>query len=126
MELLLENPPSRKQRQRSAFDPIRGPQPNLTLTLEERARNLPANIFRKRQRAVVQINMEIRPVNRGIPNVIYALRIESDRTNPRVKSTRRWRTVRARFRPLRQSFSRQQQPREPDHPPQPNHRWLHK
>src|SRR4029077_4336079 len=116
----------RKQRQRSALHPARRPQPYLALTLEERARNPPANVFRKRECAVVQIKVEIRPVNRGVPNVVHPARIEPHRTNPRVKPARSLRTLEAPPPCPRPGRRGHKGTWPPDHPPQPSHPMLHR
>src|ERR1039458_5254981 len=123
-ELLFENRHSREQRQRTALHAVRGPQAYLALTLEERARDPPANVFRKRQRAVVQIEMKIGPVNGGVPNVVHALRIESDRTDARVEGARGLGTLEARCQ--RPSRSCQKPQNQRDHQSQPYRSWLHK
>src|SRR5208337_4497048 len=124
-ELLFENRHPREQRHRSALDAVRRPQPYLALTLEKRARNPPADVFGKRQRAVVEIKVKIRPVNRGTANVEHAFGIESHRTNPRIKPARGLRTLRVRSRRLRRS-RRCEEPCQPDHRPRPSKRQLHK
>src|ERR1035441_2963442 len=123
-ELLFQNRHPREQRQRSALHAVRRPQPYLALTLEERARNPPANVFCKSQRAVVQIKMEIGPVNRGFPNVVHALGIERDRPIPRVEPAGSLRTIGGRCCWLRPSCRGRKTPSQPD--PPPNRPWLHK
>src|SRR5271165_151528 len=85
-ELLFENRHAGEEHQRSALYAVRRSQPYLSGALEKRARNAAANVFGKSNRAVFEIEMEIRTVNGGVTNAVDALRIEFDGTDACVES----------------------------------------
>src|SRR5208282_1840365 len=125
-ELFLEYRHPREQRQRCPLHAVRRTEPYLAFTFKNRTRNAPADVLGKGQGAVVEINMEIRPVNRGVANEVHLFPVERDRTESLVESARSLRTLRRRAGSYGERCRSQQPQNQPDHRRRAPQIWLHK